>query len=168
MPTPCHMSMPVDGHLLSYFQDGLIYFWNSILTLKTRTLSYTGARWQIVTSYLCTQPQWVYFHGRMTRGGHGLPKVPQGPAFPYPSMPYGQGWMGLCSLCGHGHTLQGNQLQLCRAVWKSVQGKLKEIDKDVWEKNWNWAKLEMLYQFQQINLESPKWSYFLSILMLRK
>jgi hypothetical protein len=28
-------------------------------------------------------------HGRMARGGDGLPKVSTAPAMPYPSMPYG-------------------------------------------------------------------------------
>jgi hypothetical protein len=36
--------------------------------------------------------------------------------------------MGLCVLCVHGHTLQGNQLWLCRAISKSLQGNLKKID----------------------------------------
>jgi hypothetical protein len=30
-----------------------------------------------------------YRHGRMARGGHGLPKVSLGPAMPYPSTPCG-------------------------------------------------------------------------------
>jgi hypothetical protein len=29
------------------------------------------------------------YHGRVARGGHGLPKVSLGPAMPDPSMPYG-------------------------------------------------------------------------------
>jgi hypothetical protein len=29
-------------------------------------------------------------HGRMARGGHGLPKVSPGTAMPYPSMPWGR------------------------------------------------------------------------------
>jgi hypothetical protein len=29
-------------------------------------------------------------HGRMERGGHGLPKISRGPAMPYPSTPCGQ------------------------------------------------------------------------------
>jgi hypothetical protein len=35
-------------------------------------------------------------------------------------------WQGCMGLCGHGHTLQGNKLQLCRAISKSLQGKKKK------------------------------------------
>jgi hypothetical protein len=40
------------------------------------------------------------------------------------------GWidMGLFGKSGKCHGLQGNQLQLCKAILKSLQDNLKEID----------------------------------------
>jgi hypothetical protein len=48
---------------------------------------------RIRRNYLLDNPKnasSTYFQGRMARGGHGLLKVSQGPAMPYPSIPCGR------------------------------------------------------------------------------
>jgi hypothetical protein len=59
-----------------------------------------------------------------------------------------QGRMGLCVLGVHGHTLQGNHFWFCRAISKSLQGNLKNIERKKW-----WGK----------NLGLSKWFYFIPI-----
>jgi hypothetical protein len=71
--SPSEENPAANGHPLQYAHVDL--YWNNVWECGSQEIFGIAKK---------------LFHGRMARGGHGLPKVSVGPAMPYPSMPCGQ------------------------------------------------------------------------------